>query len=102
MQRNGVDKLQTALTTAFRNGEPDLSLRQLAILMFVTKHGRASIGDLSDELHIPKPSVSRAVDKREGLKFCQREICGNDRRIIVAIPKVSGYKYVQRFEERLA
>ena len=102
MQRSGVDKLQTALMTAFQNGEPDLSLRQLAILMSISKHGQISIGELSAQLHIPKPAVTRAVDRLEQLDLCKREFSACDRRKVLAVSKRNAHILLETWEERLS
>lgn len=102
MERSGVDKLQAALMAAFENGESDLSMRQLAILMFVAKRGRVSIGDLSEQLHIPKPAVSRAVDRLEELRLCKREISADDRRKVLAVTKRDAYTLLDAWEKRLS
>ena len=102
MQHTNVDKLCDALVLSFELGEPDLSMRQLAILLHVAKKKSAHIKDIAADLSIPKPAVSRALDRLEILRLCRREKTPEDLRQSVAFPRQSAYIMIKKLEERLS
>jgi DNA-binding MarR family transcriptional regulator len=62
----------------------DLTLRQLAILLLCLKTKKPqTIRGMATALHIPKPSVSRAVDYLELRGYASRVIDAADRRSVL-------------------
>ena len=73
-----------ALAALVRAETPDLSTRQLAILMTVHLHkGPHTVRGLAQHLDISKPAVSRALDTLGGLDLVQRRRDPTDRRNVL-------------------
>lgn len=102
MQHTEFDKLHGALALSFKKAEPDLTLRQVGILLDVVKNKRVEIKDIAKNLNIPKAAVSRGVDRLEGLGLCGREKVEDDLRRTIAFPRQSAYMFLNKWMERLS
>ena len=86
------------LTDMVRAEDPDLSLRQWAILLTVyLQPGPHTVRALSRELQIPKPAVSRALDALSIHGFIRRARDPMDRRIVIVQKTEEGDLYIDRF-----
>jgi len=80
-----LHRLLSALLVVIRDPSGrDPSLRQLSVLFVVASaSNRPTIRGLAATLNIPKPSVSRAVDKLEQLGLAKRVPDSADRRSVL-------------------
>lgn len=69
-QADSLRSLYAATAGAVRSDAPDLSLRQLAVLLTITlEPGPHTVRGMAAALNISKPAVTRALDRLEGLRF---------------------------------
>lgn len=79
------------LTAYIRSGEPDLTNRQMALLMTVcTVPGPHRIKTLAQRLGVRKPIITRALTTLSMLGLAQRRRCDCDRRDVYAEPTERG------------
>ena len=96
--REAVELWKDVLTQSVRNDGPDLSVRQWAILLTVyLAPGPHTVRGLSDQLRVPKPAISRALDTLSILKFVRRGRDETDRRIVLVHRTPEGAEYVDAF-----
>lgn len=69
-----------------RSGQPDLTHRQMAILIIAKRDGQSTIRALASELDIPKPSVTRACNSLGRMGFIRRVRDATDRRSVFIVP----------------
>ena len=90
---------RVTLETVLSNG-PDLSARQLAILMSVylesTSH---TVKSLSEKLNVTKAVVSRALDTLTKYGFVKRAPDPSDKRSVIVTRTSGGILYLQRFAD---
>ncbi|MBI2708987.1 MAG: MarR family transcriptional regulator [Actinobacteria bacterium] len=60
----------------------DLTLTQLSMLSSVDRHGPLSLGDLASHERLAPPTVTKLVDKLEGLGLVERRAVASDRRVV--------------------
>lgn len=89
-----------ALVASVRQAGPDLSARQMALLLTVylcdpphTVRGLAAI------LNISKPAITRALDRLSVLGFIKRKRDSEDRRNVLVQRTVTGSVYLSEFSE---
>lgn len=63
-----------------RSSAPDLSIRQLSVLLIADDKENLSVKDFANDLLMSKPSVSRAVDRLVDLFLVTRVVDQADRR----------------------
>jgi DNA-binding MarR family transcriptional regulator len=74
-----------------RRDQPDLSTRQMAILLIVyTQPAPHTVRGLSADLNISKPAVTRALDRLGQLDFVRRKIDEDDRRSVLVQRTLKG------------
>lgn len=88
--------LKNLLIKSVQSEYPNLSMRQLAVLLFLfenTDEDKTTVKFLSELLNISKPAITRAIDRLEELGFVTRKVNKLDRRIIFVVltDKVSDY-----------
>ena len=92
-----------ALAALVRAETPDLSTRQLAILMTVHLHpGPHTVRGLASHLAISKPAVSRALDTLGGLDLVQRRRDPTDRRNVLIRGTPSGVVFLEEVARLLS
>ncbi len=80
-----------------RSGQPDLTLRQLAIALVVYQtDGLQTVRGLAKHLNISKPAVTRALDRLEELNLAYREVDPKDRRSVPVQRTAGGAAMVGR------
>jgi DNA-binding MarR family transcriptional regulator len=98
--QDALNVWRDALVATVRADRPDLSARQLAILLTVyLTPPPHTVRDLSALLRLPKPAVTRALDKLEALGFARRAPDDRDKRSIVVRRTVKGSVYLSDFAE---
>ena len=90
-----------ALSDAIRHAEPDLSARQMAIMLIVysQEKGLQRVKDLAGELGISKPSTSRALDRLEKLGYVIRKPDEGDGRSVLVQRTMRGSMFLSEFAE---
>ncbi len=92
-----------ALANAVRGDEPDLSARQMAIILAVyLTDGPHTVRGLTANLAISKPAVTRALDRLADLKFIERAKDPRDRRSVLVKRTEDGEAFLSRFAEIIA
>lgn len=101
--QDALEVWRGALADSVRDDRPDLSARQLAILLTVyltppphTVRGLAAL------LNLKKPAVTRALDKLSVLGFIRRTPDERDRRSILVQRTVKGSVYLSEFAEHVS
>lgn len=91
-----------ALSALVRGETPDLSTRQLAILMTVyLRPGPHTVRGLAAHLAISKPAVSRALDALGTLDLVQRRRDPADRRNVLLQRTPAGAAYLAQLADML-
>ena len=91
-RRGDADHLATlrdALIDGVRGDGPDLTQRQLALLLIlVTDPGPHHVRDLAARMQVGKPCICRAMDRLEALMFAERQMNARDLRSVdyIALP----------------
>jgi DNA-binding MarR family transcriptional regulator len=90
---------RVTLETVTSNG-PDLSARQLAILMSVyLENDSHTVKSLSGKLNVTKAVISRGLDTLTKYGFVKRAPDPSDRRSIIVTRTSGGILYLQRFAD---
>lgn len=81
-----------------RLDQPDLSMRQWTILLTVyLTPGPHTVRRLSEELEVPKPAISRALDALSIHGYVRRARDPGDRRIVLVQKTPEGSLFIDRF-----
>ena len=93
---------QGALASLVRDDAPDLTVRQLAILVTIYASDSAStIRALSASLNLAKPVVTRAVDTLEKHDLCRRQPDESDGRSVIIQRTVRGSVYTAALSDEI-
>lgn len=85
-----------------RGAGPDLTARQLAVLMTIYLTPRPhTVKGLSETLGMPKPAVTRSLDVLEELGFIDRTRDPDDRRNIFIQRTPAGAEHLSEFAGRI-
>ena len=91
------------LTNYVRSGEPDLTNRQMALLLVVyLKPGPHTVRGLARVLNVSKPVVTRALNKLGALGYLRRQRDDADRRNIFVAKTREGEHFLEGFGELIA
>jgi DNA-binding MarR family transcriptional regulator len=89
-----------ALTAAVRREAPDLSSRQIALLLTIyLTPAPHTVRGLSSTLHISKPAVTRALDRLGELGLTRRTVDTADRRNVLIERTEAGQSYLDGFAD---
>lgn len=87
-----------ALIGYVRSGQPDLTNRQMALLMIVyIKPGPHTVRGLAQLLGVSKPVITRALNTLGTLGYLRRERDETDRRNIFVAQTERGAHFLERF-----
>src|SRR6187397_1827478 len=87
-----------ALIAYVRSGEPDLTNRQMALLMLVyLTSGPHTVRGLAQAIGVSKPVVTRALNTLGALGYLRRERDPSDRRNIFIVHTEVGAKFLEGF-----
>lgn len=93
---------QGTLALASRDGGPDLSVRQMAIMLSVYLSAPPhTVRGLAERLRISKPAVVRALDALGELDFLRRRRDEADRRNVLIQRTVKGSVFLREFAEHI-
>ena len=105
---NGIDlnELQAlniwrrAIVASVRADAPDLSARQMALLLTVYLTPRPhTVRGLATLINVSKPAITRAVNRLVELQLVRRNTDENDRRSVLIQRTVSGSVFLREFGE---
>ncbi len=83
-----------------RRDAPDLSARQMALLLSVyLTPPPHTVRGLSELLKVSKPAITRAVDRLTALGLIRRKVDENDRRSVLLQRTVKGAVFLREFGE---
>ena len=86
-----------------RSGEPDLTNRQMALLLIVhLTPGPHTVRGLAGELRVSKPVVTRALNRMGTLGYLRRQRDESDRRNIFVMLTTEGAKFLEQFGRLIA
>ena len=92
-----------ALVASLRDSAPDLSARQMSILLTVyTAPPPHTVRDLSEALAISRPAVSRALDRLCGLGYARRLRDEYDRRSMHIARTELGAAFLDAFADGIS
>jgi DNA-binding MarR family transcriptional regulator len=81
-----------------RSGHPDLTNRQMALLMVVyERQGPHTVRGLARDLHVSKPVVTRALNRLGSLGYLARERDEHDRRNVFVAKTKAGAEFLEDF-----
>ena len=91
-----------ALIAYVRSGEPDLTNRQMALLMLVyLTPGPHTVRGLAKSLGVSKPVVTRALNTLGTLGYLRRERDQDDRRNVFVVRTSDGTDFLEGFKRNL-
>jgi DNA-binding MarR family transcriptional regulator len=86
-----------------RSGEPDLTNRQMALMMTVyVESGPHTVRGLAEALNVSKPVITRALNKLSALGYLRRERDVADRRNIFVARTPKGAEFLDGFNDFIA
>ena len=89
-----------ALVASVRRAGPDLSARQLAVLLTVyLTDPPHTVRGLAAELNVSKPAITRALDRLSVLGFIRRKRDDADKRNVLVQRTVKGSVYLAEFAQ---
>lgn len=98
-----LDLWRGAIVESVRRDGPDLSARQMALLLtvYITPPPHTVRG-LAEALQVSKPAITRAVDRLAEYGLVKRKIDEKDRRSVLIQRTVKGSVYLREFGEMIA
>ena len=98
MDDSSLSMWMRALIGYVRSGEPDLTNRQMALLMLVyLTPGPHTVRGLAKILGVSKPVVTRALNTLGALGYLRRERDQDDRRNIFVVRTKDGANFLEGF-----
>ncbi len=98
--RSALALWRLALTETVRQDTPDLSARQMALLLTVYMTDPPhTVRGLAAQLNISKPAITRALDRLSQLGYIRRKIDQTDRRNVLVQRTVKGSVFLSEFAE---
>jgi DNA-binding MarR family transcriptional regulator len=92
-----------ALLSAARADQPDLTLRQLAVLLVVYQTAEPrTVSWLAAHLELTGSTVTRILNRLENLKLAHREVNWRDRRSMVVRRSALGMAMMERLGAEIA
>lgn len=102
MEDSMLSMWMRALIGYVRSGEPDLTNRQMALLMLVyMTPGPHTVRGLAGVLGVSKPVVTRALNTLGALGYLRRERDQDDRRNIFVVRTKDGAEFLEGFKRNL-
>ncbi len=103
MDDSSLSMWMRALIGYVRSGEPDLTNRQMALLMLVyLTPGPHTVRGLAKVLGVSKPVVTRALNTLGALGYLRRERDQDDRRNIFVVRTKDGTEFLEGFKRNLS
>jgi DNA-binding MarR family transcriptional regulator len=101
-QNEALDIWRRTTLDVVRRDSPDLSARQIAVLLTVyMTQPPHTVRELAASLNISKPAVTRALDKLSGLDLVRRKTDEHDRRSVLVQRTVKGSVFLTEFADTI-
>lgn len=98
--RSALALWRLALTETVRQDTPDLTARQMALLLTVYMTDPPhTVRGLAQHLNVSKPAITRALDRLGRLGYIRRKVDQTDRRNVLVQRTVKGSVYLTEFAE---
>ena len=98
--KKALELWRNTLIDSVRADGPDLSARQMAILLIVYgEEPPHTVRGLAAQLNISKPAVTRALDTMGRLDFIRRKRDETDRRNVLVQRTLKGSLYLSEFAD---
>ena len=95
-----LDIWRRAMVANVRRDAPDLSARQMAVLLTVYMTGPPhTVRGLAEILNVSKPAITRAIDRLGEFGLARRKTDPRDRRSVVVQRTVKGSVYLAELAE---
>lgn len=95
---NALKEWMQTLVDYVRSGEPDLTNRQMALLLFVyINSGPHTVRGLARVLNVSKPVVTRALNRLGTLGYLRRQRDDSDKRNIFVARTSEGAEFLEEF-----
>lgn len=95
----GLSNWMATLIDYVRSGEPDLTNRQMALLLVVyLQSGPHTVRGLAGGLKVSKPVVTRALNRLGSLGYLRRQRDESDKRNIYVVRTAEGAEFLEQFE----
>ncbi len=95
-----LDIWRRAIVASVRADAPDLSARQMSVLLTVyLTPPPHTVRGLADDLKVTKPVITRAVDRLSELGMLRRKIDPDDRRSVLLQRTVKGSVFLREYGE---
>ena len=95
-----LDLWRRTIVDSVRREAPDLSARQMALLLHVyLTPPPHTVRGLADTLNVSKPAITRALDRLSELELVRRKPDENDRRSVLIQRTVRGSVFLREFGE---
>ena len=92
-----LNQLSSFVTSYVRSGLPDLTNRQMAILLTVCTHkGPHTVRGLASILDVSKPVITRALNKLAQLGYLRRQRDTMDKRNVFVAPTKKGAQFLEK------
>lgn len=97
---DALDLWRRAIVSSVRLDAPDLTARQMALLLTVyLTPPPHTVRGLADTLRISKPAVTRAVDRLSDMELVRRKTDEEDRRSVLIQRTVRGSVFLREYGE---
>ncbi len=95
-----LDLWRRTVVSSVRLAAPDLTARQMALLLnvYLTPPPHTVRG-MAEKLRVSKPAITRAVDRLSSLEFVRRKVDESDRRSVLIQRTVRGSVFLREFGE---
>ncbi len=95
-----LELLRGAVVEGVRRDSPDLTARQLAVLLIVyISEPPHTVRGLASALNVSKPAITRALDRLGELNLIRRRVDEADRRNVLIQRTVPGAVFVTEYAE---
>ncbi|OSQ40620.1 MarR family transcriptional regulator [Thalassospira mesophila] len=93
-----LDLWRIATVESVRRDSPDLSARQMALVLTVyLTPAPHTVRGLAEALNISKPAITRALDRLSSLGMVKRKVDEDDRRSVLIQRTVKGSVFLREF-----
>ena len=98
-----LDDWMTGVIDYVRSGQPDLTNRQMALLLMVSRtQGPHTVRGIASKLRVSKPVVTRALNRLGTLGYLTRQRDTADKRNIFVVLTGKGASFLDEFERLIS
>jgi DNA-binding MarR family transcriptional regulator len=95
-----LDLWRKAIIESVRRDGPDLSARQMALLLTVyLTPPPHTVRGLAESMNVSKPAITRALDRLGQMELLRRKVDETDRRSVLVQRTVKGSVFLREFGE---